>query len=108
MSDYTEEEQAKVNAMIDDLVQKAKKALDEYMKFDELNLEPSLMDGLSAMNFQDMTPVQEQSIPLILEGKDIIACAQTGTGKTAAYLLPLLNKMLTDKHPEDLQLTTHD
>lgn len=71
------------------------------MKFDELNLEPSLMDGLSAMNFQDMTPVQEQSIPLILEGKDIIACAQTGTGKTAAYLLPLLNKMLTDKHPED-------
>ncbi|MCQ2210477.1 MAG: DEAD/DEAH box helicase [Paludibacteraceae bacterium] len=71
------------------------------MKFDDLNLEPSLMDGLSAMNFQDMTPVQEQAIPLILEGKDIIACAQTGTGKTAAYLLPLLNKMLTDKHDED-------
>lgn len=71
------------------------------MKFDELNLEQSLMEGLSAMNFQDMTPVQEQAIPLILDGKDIIACAQTGTGKTAAYLLPLLNKMLTEKHDED-------
>ena len=71
------------------------------MKFDELNLEPSLMDGLMAMNFQEMTPVQEQSIPLILEGKDIIACAQTGTGKTAAYLLPLLNRMLTTPHPEE-------
>lgn len=71
------------------------------MKFDDLNLEQSLMEGLSAMNFQDMTPVQEQAIPLILDGKDIIACAQTGTGKTAAYLLPLLNKMLTDMHDED-------
>jgi superfamily II DNA/RNA helicase len=71
------------------------------MRFEELNLEPNLMDGLSAMNFQEMTPVQEQSIPLILEGKDIIACAQTGTGKTAAYLLPLLNKMMTEEHDAD-------
>ncbi len=76
------------------------RVLDNYMKFEDLNLEPSLMEGLSAMNFQSMTPVQEQSIPLILEGKDIIACAQTGTGKTAAYLLPLLNKMLTEKHDD--------
>ncbi len=59
------------------------------------------MEGLSAMNFQEMTPVQEASIPKILEGKDIIACAQTGTGKTAAYLLPLLNKMMTDGHSAD-------
>ena len=58
------------------------------MKFDELNLEQSLMEGLSAMNFQDMTPVQEQAIPLILDGKDIIACAQTGTGKTATIPVP--------------------
>ncbi len=71
------------------------------MKFEDLNLEPSLMEGLSAMNFQEMTPVQEASIPKILEGKDIIACAQTGTGKTAAYLLPLLNKMMTDGHSAD-------
>ena len=71
------------------------------MRFEELNFEPNLMEGLSAMNFQEMTPVQEQSIPLIMEGKDIIACAQTGTGKTAAYLLPLLNRMQKEKHDPD-------
>lgn len=71
------------------------------MKFEELNLEPSLMDGLNVMNFSEMTPVQEQAIPVIMEGKDVIACAQTGTGKTAAFLLPLLNKMLKEPHPDD-------
>lgn len=50
------------------------------MKFEELNLEPSLMDGLNVMNFSEMTPVQEQAIPVIMEGKDVIACAQTGDG----------------------------
>lgn len=43
-----------------------------------------------------MTPVQEQTIPIILDGRDIIACAQTGTGKTAAYTLPLLNRLLLE------------
>ena len=46
-----------------------------------------MLDGIDAMNFQEMTPVQEQTIPIILDGRDIIACAQTGTGKTAAYTL---------------------
>ncbi|OGX85071.1 DEAD/DEAH box helicase, partial [Hymenobacter glacialis] len=50
------------------------------------------------MNYQQATPVQEQAIPKILDGKDLIACAQTGTGKTAAYLLPLLDKISHDKH----------
>ncbi|MCC2546802.1 DEAD/DEAH box helicase [Hymenobacter sp. BT175] len=50
------------------------------------------------MNYQNATPIQEQAIPKILEGKDLIACAQTGTGKTAAYLLPLLDKISHDKH----------
>ena len=64
------------------------------MRFDELDLEDEVLDGIDAMNFQEMTPVQEQTIPIILDGRDIIACAQTGTGKTAAYTLPLLNRLL--------------
>lgn len=71
------------------------------MKFEELNLESNLMEGLEAMNFQEMTPIQEKSIPFILDGRDIIACAQTGTGKTAAYLLPLLNRMLKEEHSSE-------
>src|ERR1044071_6980275 len=54
------------------------------------------MEGIEASNYEDATPVQEKVIPLILEGRDIIASAQTGTGKTAAFLLPLLNRLLTD------------
>lgn len=53
------------------------------------------------MNFKESTPVQAQTIPLILEKKDMIACAQTGTGKTAAYLLPILNVLCKKEHPED-------
>ena len=63
------------------------------MRFDELNLEDAILDGLDAMNFQEATPVQEQTIPVILAKKDIIACAQTGTGKTAAYVLPIINEL---------------
>ena len=63
------------------------------MKFDELNLCNEVMDGLRAMNFTDTTPVQEKAIPVILQKKDIIACAQTGTGKTAAFILPLLHNL---------------
>ena len=60
------------------------------MVFDDLDLEEEVLDGLWAMNFTECTPVQELAIPILLEGKDLIACAQTGTGKTAAYLLPIL------------------
>ena len=51
------------------------------------------MDGIRAMGFEEPTPVQEQAIPHIMQGKDVIACAQTGTGKTAAFILPILNKL---------------
>lgn len=61
--------------------------------FDELNLNETLMEGLYSMGYDNPTPIQAQVIPLILEGKDVIACAQTGTGKTAAYLLPVLDKI---------------
>jgi superfamily II DNA/RNA helicase len=52
------------------------------------------VDGLDAMNFRNPTPIQEQAIPIILKGQDLIACAQTGTGKTAAYTLPVLNNII--------------
>ncbi|MBL7727456.1 MAG: DEAD/DEAH box helicase [Dinghuibacter sp.] len=68
------------------------------MKFTEFNFHPRLMEGIDATNYEEATPVQEQVIPLILEGKDIIASAQTGTGKTAAFLLPVLNKLITEPH----------
>jgi len=60
------------------------------MKFDDFNLSGELLDAIFYMGYEKATPIQEQSIPVILEGKDLIACAQTGTGKTAAYLLPIL------------------
>ncbi len=63
------------------------------MTFADLGLDDSLLDGLDAMGFEKPTPIQEQVMPHILEGKDVIACAQTGTGKTAAYLLPVLDKI---------------
>lgn len=69
------------------------------MTFTELNFEPQLMEGLLSMGFDKATPIQEKAIPIILSNKDIIACAQTGTGKTAAYLLPIINKLT--KHPSD-------
>ena len=72
------------------------------MRFDELDLEDEILDGLDDMNFQEMTPVQEQTIPVILEGHDLIGCAQTGTGKTAAYTLPLLNRLLLEGNEENV------
>ena len=72
------------------------------MRFDELDLEDEILDGLEDMNFYEMTPVQEHTIPVILEGRDLIGCAQTGTGKTAAYTLPLLNKLLLEGNPDNV------
>tara|TARA_B110000444_G_scaffold93777_1_gene88588 strand:+ start:2187 stop:3383 length:1197 start_codon:yes stop_codon:yes gene_type:complete len=67
------------------------------MKFNKLGLSDQLEDGLDMMGFEKATPIQEQAIPLILEGKDLIACAQTGTGKTAAFVLPILSMLSNRK-----------
>ncbi|MDP4227058.1 MAG: DEAD/DEAH box helicase, partial [Bacteroidota bacterium] len=64
------------------------------MTFDDFHFEPEINEGLVAMGFEKPTPIQEQTIPPILDNKDMIGCAQTGTGKTAAYLLPIINKMI--------------
>ncbi len=68
------------------------------MRFDEFSFCEELMEGLRAMNFKTATPVQEETIPVILKKQDVISCAQTGTGKTAAFLLPLLNNLRTEAH----------
>lgn len=60
------------------------------------------MEGIDSMGYETATPVQEQVIQPILAGKDIIASAQTGTGKTAAFLLPVMNRILTQQHAEHL------
>ena len=64
------------------------------MKFTDLPLDDALLEAIAHMGFENATPIQEFAIPKILENKDIIACAQTGTGKTAAFILPILNKLV--------------
>lgn len=68
------------------------------MKFTEFGLDERLLEGIDSMGYENATPVQEQVIVPILQGKDIIASAQTGTGKTAAFLLPVINKIITEPH----------
>jgi len=73
------------------------------MKFTELDLPAEVLKGIESVGFTDLTPVQEQSIPLALEGKDVAAQAQTGTGKTAAFLIALFTRLLRSGRP-----TTHN
>ncbi|HAO46335.1 MAG TPA: ATP-dependent RNA helicase [Chitinophagaceae bacterium] len=70
------------------------------MNFTEFGFDARLMEGIDASGYEEATPVQEQVIPLVMAGKDVIASAQTGTGKTAAFLLPLINKIITDPHED--------
>jgi ATP-dependent RNA helicase RhlE len=65
------------------------------LKFSDFNFESTLQEGLDSMGFETPTPIQEQAIPIIQSNKDLIGCAQTGTGKTAAFLLPILNMLAT-------------
>ncbi len=67
------------------------------MNFKDLNLSETLLEAISYMGFEEATPIQEQAIPAILDNKDLIACAQTGTGKTAAFILPVLNALLKEE-----------
>jgi len=71
------------------------------MRFDEILTNDDVLDGLWDMHFDECTPIQEQAIPIIMEGNDLLACAQTGTGKTAAYLLPVINMLADGGYPED-------
>ena len=71
------------------------------MYFTDFDLEDEILDALDAMRFEECTPIQEQTIQPLLDGRDLIGVAQTGTGKTAAYLLPVLNKLCQGGYPED-------
>ena len=71
------------------------------MDFYDLDLNDDVLDALDAMNFTTCTPIQEHTIPPLLEGRDLIGVAQTGTGKTAAYLLPILSMLSDGGYPED-------
>ena len=71
------------------------------MYFTDFDFEDEILDALDAMRFETCTPIQEKTIQPLLEGRDLIGVAQTGTGKTAAYLLPVLNKLCCGSYPED-------
>ncbi len=71
------------------------------MRFDEILSNEDLLDALYDMHFDECTPIQELSIPPVLEGRDLLAVAQTGTGKTAAYLLPVIERLVDDNYPQD-------
>lgn len=73
------------------------------MKFTELNLDEQVLEAIHYMGFDTATPIQELAIPIILDNKDLIACAQTGTGKTGAFVLPILNKLVGK---EDTKINT--
>ena len=77
------------------------------MKFTDIKLNKNIHDAIRKAKYEDMTPIQEKAIPAMLEGRDMIACAQTGTGKTAAFALPILDELAgeTGMHPRALILT---
>mgnify|MGYP003873272583 CR=1 FL=1 len=74
--------------------------------FFELGLAPSIVDDIAAQGLTEPTPIQQEAIPAILAGHDLIGLAQTGTGKTAAYLLPLLNKLLDKRKAKEVRRTS--
>src|SRR5437763_8128129 len=63
------------------------------MNFSQLGLRPALLRRCESLGYTEPTPIQEQAIPVVLSGADLIGCAETGTGKTAAFLLPLIQRM---------------
>ena len=71
------------------------------MYFTDFDFEDEVLDALDAMRFEKCTPIQEQTLQPLMEGRDLIGVAQTGTGKTAAYLLPVLNRLCRGEYPED-------
>lgn len=79
----------------------------DAVRFDELNINDKILKAVKEMGFEAASPIQGAAIPVVLEGRDIVGQAQTGTGKTAAFGIPLLEKMDTKvKRPQAMILTT--
>ena len=82
------------------------------LSFEQLNLIEPILEAVKAEGYTNPTPIQEQSIPVLLEGKDLLGCAQTGTGKTAAFAIPILqllyNKKDTLLNIKDIVVREHD
>ena len=70
----------------------------ETVRFEELGLYPQILRAIKEMGFEEMTPIQTGAIPIVMEGRDIIGQAQTGTGKTASFGIPLLMKVDPNNH----------
>ena len=69
--------------------------------FEEVGLIDPLQRAVADANYQEMTPIQAEAIPPLLKGKDLVGCAQTGTGKTAAFLLPIIQKLIESPRPKN-------
>src|ERR1041384_6790277 len=69
------------------------------MKFSQLGLAPAQLRACESLGYTEPTPIQRQAIPVVLSGQDLIGCAETGTGKTAAFLLPLIQRMTEKTRP---------
>src|SRR5713226_5577199 len=69
------------------------------MNFSQLGLEPAQLRSCESLGYTEPTPIQEQAIPVVLSGRDMIGCAETGTGKTAAFLLPIIQKITEKPRP---------
>ena len=76
------------------------------MTFDELNLAPAIMKAVREQGYEIPTPIQAQAIPAVLAGQDLLAGAQTGTGKTAAFVLPLLDRLSREAAPNMANTST--
>ena len=75
----------------------------ETVRFDELELQPQILRGIKAMGFEEATPIQSQAIPVVMSGSDVIGQAQTGTGKTAAFSIPILQKLYKTDHRKGIK-----
>ena len=95
------------SVLVQNQVSMAKSAPDEYLpkhKFSDFNFNPILSHNISDRNYTALTPIQDQTIPLLISGKDVVGIANTGTGKTAAFLTPFIQKAAADKTQQVLIL----